>query len=93
LTIGVLHLEFTIPGARSLKDKRRALRSFKDQAHNRYNCSVAEVGAKDKWSRALFAVCVVSDDSGHVSSQLDAIAQFAMNRGNMELIHYEIETF
>jgi len=91
MTIGVLHLELQIPGARSLKDKRRALKSLKDRLRNRYNCSLAEVGMKEKWGRASLAVCVVSDESAHVSSQLNEIVRFASSKPTVELIHYEIE--
>ena len=93
MTIGVLHLEFMVPGARSLKDKRRATKSFRDQIRNRYNCSIAEVGMKEKWVRAQFAACVISDDAAHVNTQLNEIARFAGMRPNLELIHYEIESF
>ena len=91
MTIGLLHLEFMIPGARSLKDKRRATKSFRDQVRNRYNCSIAEVGMKEKWGRAHFAACVVSDDAAHANTQLNEIARFATVRANMDLTHYEIE--
>jgi uncharacterized protein YlxP (DUF503 family) len=93
VTIGLTRLELLIPGARSLKDRRRALKSLKDQMRNRYNCSVAEVGPKEKWARAMLAVCVVSDDSAHVSAQLNEIIRFASTKPTVEVIHYDIETF
>jgi hypothetical protein len=92
MTIGLLHMDFTIPGSRSLKDKRRAMSSIKTLMRNRYNCSVAEVGFKDKWGRSALAVCVISDDSGHVSSQLNAIVRFASNHHAALLTEYHIET-
>ena len=42
-TLGLLHLEFRIAGASSLKDKRRSVKSFKDRLAARRNVSVAEV--------------------------------------------------
>ena len=92
MTIGLLHMDFTIPGSRSLKDKRRAMSSIKTLLRNRYNCSVAEIGFKDKWGRATLAVCVISDDSGHVSSQLNAIVHFSSNHHAAFLTDYHIET-
>ncbi len=91
MTVGLLYMEFTIPGSRSLKDKRRAMNSIKTRLCNRYNCSVAEVGFKDKWGRSKLAVCAVSDDSGHVSSQLNEIARFASNHHAAFLVDYHME--
>lgn len=92
MTIGLLQMEFLIPGSRSLKDKRRAMKSLKTLLRNRYNCSVAEIGFKDSWGRSRLAACVVSDDSAHVHSQLTEIARFASNHHAAELTDYHIET-
>lgn len=91
MTIGLLQLDLLVPGSRSLKDKRRVIKSLKDLLHNRFNCSVAEVDYKDLWNRARLAVCVVSDDSRHVNSQLDEIVRFASTRPGAELADYRIE--
>lgn len=85
-------MELLIPGSRSLKDRRRAIKSLKERLRSRYNCSVAEVGEKEKWGRAQLAACVVSDDSGHVHKQLEEIARFAANHHMAELTDYTIET-
>ncbi len=91
MTIGVLEFELLIPGARALKDKRRALKSLKQLLHNRFNCSVAETGHKDLWGRAELVVCVVSDDSRHVNSQLDAVVRFVSGKHDVEILDYGIE--
>lgn len=92
MTIGLLHMEFSIPGSRSLKDKRRAMSSLKGRLRSRYNCSVAEVGFKDKWARSKLAICVVSDNSAHVHSQLNEIVRFSSMHHAAEMIDYHIET-
>jgi len=91
VTIGVLQLDLRIPGARSLKDKRRVLTSLKQMLRNRFNCSVAEVACQDVWGRARLAVCVVSGESRHANEQLNKIASFAANKGGAELLDYQIE--
>ena len=93
MTIGLLHLEFRIPGSRSLKDKRRVMNGLKERLRNRYNCSVAELEYQDKWARSRLAVCVVSGESAHVHSQLSEIARFAANYHAAELIDQSMETF
>jgi len=89
--IGLLHIHLAIPGAHSLKDKRRAMNSLKTRMRSRYNCSVAEVDFKDKWSRSQLAVCVVSDDTRHLDQQLQEIARFSSTHHLAELIDYSIE--
>jgi uncharacterized protein YlxP (DUF503 family) len=91
MTIGVLQMDFLIPGARSLKDKRRVIKSLKQLLHNRYNCSIAETEFQDLWARARLSACVVSDDSRHANDQLNEIARFASNKPGAELLDYRIE--
>ena len=47
LFICLLTIELLIPSARSLKDKRSAVRGLKDRLRSRFNASVAEVGYLD----------------------------------------------
>lgn len=91
MTIGVLQMEFLIPGARSLKEKRRVIKSLKEQMKNRFNCSVAETNYLDIWGRAQVTVCVVSNESVHANTQLNEIARFAMSKRGAELADYRIE--
>lgn len=91
MTIGVLHLDVIIPDARSLKDKRRVVKSLKDQIHNRYNCAVAETDYLDLWRRARLTICVVSNESRHANQQCNEIARFAADRLGPGLADYHIE--
>ncbi len=91
MTIGLLQIDLVIPGSRSLKQKRRALNSLKQVLRNKFNCSVAEIGYKDNWSRTQLAVCVVSDESRHANSQLSEIVRFASSNGRAEMVDHTIE--
>ena len=91
MTIGLLHIDFLIPGARSLKDKRRAMSSLKTRLRSRYNCSVAETDYAEKWGRARLVVCVVSNSSRHANEQLNEIARFASMHHAAEMTDYQIE--
>lgn len=91
MTIGVVYIELLIPGARSLKDRRRVIKSLKQLLRNRFNCSVAEIGDKELWGRANLAACVISDDGRFVNTQLNEIVTFASRKGDAEMVHYEIE--
>jgi len=49
-------------------------------------------GFKDKWGRSALAVCVISDDSAHVSSQLNEIVRFASQHHAVDMYDYRIQT-
>jgi len=91
VTIGVLHIDLLIPGARSLKDKRRVVKSLKQQMRNRFNCSVAETDYHDVWQRARISICVVSNESRHANTQLNEIVRFASSKNGAEMADYQIE--
>jgi uncharacterized protein len=75
--VGVLRLSLSIVGARSLKDKRSVVRSFKERVQGRLKVSIAEVGGLDDPRRATLGVAVVSNDAGvcdHVLADVAAMA-------------------
>ncbi len=79
MVIGLLTLDLHFPGARSLKDKRQALRSLETKIRNRFNVSVAEVEHQDLWQRARLAVVGVNTDHGHLDSTLQSVLGEAEN--------------
>lgn len=91
MTIGVLQIDLLIPGARSLKDKRRVVKSLKERMRNRFNCSVAETEFQDIWGRARLTVAVVSEGSRHANEQLNEIARFASMDRDAQMADYHIE--
>jgi uncharacterized protein YlxP (DUF503 family) len=91
MTIGVLQLDFLVPGSRSLKDKRRVIKSLRERMRGRFNCAVAETEFQDVWNRARLTVCVVSTESQHANTQLNEIARFASQSRDAEMIDYQIQ--
>lgn len=91
MTIGLLEIDLQIPGARSLKDKRRVVKSLKERMRARYNCSVAETEFHDTWGRARLAVCVLSTESRHANEQLNEIVRFASMHRDAVMADYRIE--
>ena len=91
MVIGLLMLDLHFPGARSLKDKRQALRSLETRIKNRFNVSVAEVEHQDLWQRARLAVVTVNTDHGHLDSTLQSVAGEAATARNVELLDSSVE--
>lgn len=75
--VGVMRLGLHVPGARSLKDKRMVVRSFRDRVRARFDVSIAEVGAQDLHQRASFGVAVISNDARICDEVLGAVASLA----------------
>ena len=75
--IGVLRLVFQIPGAASLKDRRRVVKSFKDRVRARFPVSIAEVGDLTRWQVATLGVAVVSGEAARCQEVLSAVSRAA----------------
>ena len=73
MVVGVGWVDLLIPDSRSLKEKRKVVRSTVDRLRARFNAAVAEVGDQDLWGRARIGFAVVSNDSRFVNSVLDQI--------------------
>ncbi len=77
--VGVLKLALTIVGARTLKDKRRVVLSFKERVITRFKVSAAEIASLDDPRHAVLGVAVVSNEAAHCDSVLEEVARVASN--------------
>lgn len=75
--VGVARYVLQIPGARSLKDRRRVVRSLKERLAARLPVSVAEVGELERYQVATVAVAVVSNSSVRCREVLDVARTMA----------------
>lgn len=93
MTIGVLQLNLFIPQANSLKSKRQVLKSLKDKIRHKFNVSVAETEASNKWQRAMLAVACVSSDKRLVNSVLSKAVNLVERQHSVDLVDYSIELY
>ena len=75
--VGVARITLSIPGARSLKDRRRVVKSLKDRLRARLSVSVAEVGNVELHQLSTLGVAVLSSDSGRCSMVLGQAVSMA----------------
>jgi uncharacterized protein len=68
---GTLVADLHLPYARSLKDRRQALRSLVQRLQN-HHFSVAQIGPADLQQRAFLAVGVVAGSHARLDELLDA---------------------
>ena len=73
MIIGLLEISFSIPEARSLKDKRSVIRSIRDRILNEVNVSVAEIGRQDEWRFCEMAFVTVAQQGEIVEKRLSSI--------------------
>ncbi len=90
MIIGACEVKLRIMGARSLKEKRKTLKSMKDRV-SKMNISVAEVDDQDKWQAATLGFALVSNDSSYVNSVLDRIVSFLAEFPDVELVDRKME--
>jgi len=69
VVVGLCTIELSLPGHRSLKDKRSAVKPLIAWIRREFNVSVAEVGGQDTWQSATLGIAAVSNDSAYVSGQ------------------------
>jgi len=79
--VGLQTWELHLAGCRSLKEKRRILKSLKDRLHNQFNVSVAETDHQDVWQRAELTCCVVATDRRHTESVLGSADRLIASDG------------
>ncbi|HEX9942556.1 MAG TPA: DUF503 domain-containing protein [Thermoanaerobaculia bacterium] len=60
MIVGISIFELHLPSSRSLKDKRRVVKSLVDRVHQRYRVSIAETDFHDLHQRAEIAVAAVA---------------------------------
>ena len=69
-------VELQIPGSRSLKDKRQAVRSVIERTRARFKVSVAEVEDQDLWDRAVVGIAYVSSSTHHAEEVVEKAVTF-----------------
>jgi uncharacterized protein YlxP (DUF503 family) len=89
--VGVARLVLQIPGSRSLKDRRRVVKAFKDRMRARLPVSVAEVGDVERHQVATVGVAVVSGDSRRCQEVLAAARSLANHLGDAILADVAVE--
>lgn len=87
----LIKINLHIPNAHSLKEKRREIKSLKDRLSSRFNASVAEVEALEKWQQAVLGVCIISNDKSYLDKQFSLIETMVLEYAELELIDMQRE--
>ncbi len=91
MTVGCCSLKFFLHGNRSLKGKRRVIKSMRDRIKNKFNVAIAEVGDQDEWQKIHLGIAAVSSDSQYVDGLMNQVVDFIDNLHLAEMTDCKIE--
>ena len=91
MVVGTVKVEFRLFDNRSLKGKRKIVRSMVDRVKAKFNASIAEVGSNDKWQKIELGISTVGNDRRHVDSSLNHILSFLDSLGVAQMVNTEME--
>ena len=91
MVIGLGIITFRLRDCRSLKGKRKIVKSIITRVRNRFNVSVAEVASQDLHQRAEVGFALVGNDQRLVNAKMDKILNMVDEIGLAEMIDTEME--
>ena len=91
MVAGLGIITFRLHDCRSLKGKRKVVKSIVAQLRNHFNVSVAEVGSNDIHQRAVIGFAMVGNNRGVINSKIDKIFNLVDDLNLAEVIDSEME--
>jgi uncharacterized protein YlxP (DUF503 family) len=91
MVVGVCSITLILHDNRSLKGKRKVVKSLIEKVKHRYNVSVAEVGANDDHRRAVIGFAAVGNDRQFINSVADKVIDYVYSLGTAEVADHTLE--
>jgi hypothetical protein len=91
MVVGTMRIELHLHDNRSLKGKRKVVKSMVGKVKHRFNVSIAETGSNDKWQKIELGVSAVGNDRRHVDSSLASVLAFVESLYLAEIVDSKIE--
>ena len=91
MVVGILRVELLLQDNRSLKGKRKIVKSMLDKVKHKFNVAIAEVGSNDKWQKIELGISAVGNDGRHLDASLSKVLTFLESLYLAEIVHYETE--
>lgn len=91
MVIGSGVITLRLHDCRSLKEKRRIIKSLIQRLRNGFNTSIAEVRLNDSLTGAEIGFAMVGNDRRMINSKMDKLIVFAENMYLAELIDTKME--
>ena len=91
MVVGVGSITFRLHDCRSLKGKRKVIKSIITRVRNSFNASVAEVAQNDVHQRAQIGFSMVGNDTALINGKIDKLFNLIEDMGMAEIIDSEME--
>ncbi len=91
MVVGAGYMVFRLHECRSLKEKRRVVKSIIARIRNQFNASVAEVADNDIYQSIVIGVSLTGNDRKLINAKLDKLFNFAEDLGLAEMIDSQLE--
>ena len=89
MIVGISSFELHLPASRSLKDKRRVVKSLVDRIHQRFRVSVAETDFHDLHQRAEISLAAVTNREGEMENLMEEIRSLVENQPEAFLTRWD----
>jgi uncharacterized protein YlxP (DUF503 family) len=76
VVVGTMIIDLLLHDNRSLKGKRKVVKSMVDKVKHKFNVAIAEIGSNDKWQKIELGVSAVGNDRRHIDSSLTNVLTF-----------------
>ena len=84
-----LEVDLHVPSSRSLKDKRRPVKSILDGGRQHFGVAAAEVAHHDLLQRAGLGFAIVGAQAGHCEDVIDEVERFVWSHPDIEVLAVE----
>jgi len=85
-------IELNLTGVRSLKEKRRIVKSILSRLPRQFNVAVAEIDKNDIWQTAVIGLVTMGNDSAYLHGLLEkSVAWIERTRPDAPVDAYAIE--
>ena len=91
MVVGIGIVTLRLHECRSLKGKRKIVKSIIGQVRNKFSSAVAEVGANDIYQRSEIGFTLVGNDHQVINSKIDKIFNLIDDLGLAEIVDTELE--
>ncbi len=73
MVVGISSFELHLPACRSLKGKRKVVKSLVDRIHHRFRVSIAETDFHDLHQRTEITIAIVAQSEHELNEMFDEI--------------------
>ena len=91
MVVGLGTITFRLQDCRSLKGKRKIVKSIISRLRNNFNASVAEVESNDIYQKAVIGFSLVGNNRRVINSKIDKMFNLAEELNLAEIIDSEME--